>query len=176
MAVVLYPVTQPPRAAKIKITLTGSPCVGSVTVTGTLSGTAVTETISFTIPATKTSSKMWDIITSFTVTGIAPTVTISVDVVDALNQPIKWLVEESECPCVFSTLGGLQSMIQAKELGLTNTEVHYCRIDADVPITVGSEFTIIGINDVFVPASSISLVSPPGDDTVIEKEFYAVKR
>jgi hypothetical protein len=172
MVASVVPITQPPLACKMKILCTGTPCVGSVTITGTLLGVSVIEVINFTVATNKNSTKLWDNVTSVTTAGLTAAVTVTVTAIDALSQPIRRLEDSVDYPCVFSTLGGLQASITMKQLGITANELHYVRTRA--PIFPDCEFTVNG--KTYVPVTMISSVLAPGTDEVLEYECNCVRK
>jgi hypothetical protein len=171
-AALMVPLTQPPLACKLKFTCVGTPCLGSVIVTGTLLGVAVTETVAFTVATSKNSTKLWDAITSIATTGLTGAVTLTVTAIDALSQPIRWLEDSVDYPCVFNTLGGLNAMLVAQQIGLTGKQIFYMRTNA--PITKDSEITVNGLD--YVLASGVSIVTIPGTQVQTDREFYAIKK
>jgi hypothetical protein len=172
VAVSMVPITQPPVACKVKIYCVGIPCVGSVTVTGTLLGVSVTETIPFTVSTNKNSSKTWDTITSITTTGLTDAVTLTVTAIDALSQPIRHLESSEEYPCVFNQLGGLQASLIAKQLGISTNVIYYVRTRAT--ILPDSEIMINGTT--YVPITAVSSVCAPGVADVLEYEVNCIKK
>jgi hypothetical protein len=171
-AALMVPLVQPPLACKLRIACVGTPCLGSVIVTGTLLGVAVTEVMSFTVPTNKNSTKLWDVITSIATTGLTSSVVLTVTAIDSLSQPIRWLEDSVDYPCVFSTLGGLQASITMKQLGVTGSELHYVRTRA--PIFPDCEFTVNG--KTYVPVTLISSVLAPGTDEVLEYECNCIRK
>jgi hypothetical protein len=161
-----------PLACKLRVTCLGTPCSGSVTITGGLLGVPVTETIAFTVATAKTSTKMWDTIATVTTSGLTDAVTVTITAIDGLGQPLRWLMDSQDYPCIFNTLSGLGTTLIAKQLGLVSNEVHYVRTSA--PISTNSEIVING--QTYVPTSAISSVCIPGTDDVLEFECYMTRK
>lgn len=148
-----------------------------VKVRGSLDGESKTERLSLNENETKYTVNSFDMLLSLTSTYFENGTTLMVQAVDSAGQPIFWNQITGPWRAEFGSHSGLQSQIQANELGLGNTTIHYVRIERAAPLSKDMEFTVSGFDGrIFVPISDFENISTPPSYIPQEWAFRCVDK
>jgi len=172
---------QPPSGGShLKITISGGTAnTGTVTVTGTLSGVAKTDTLTWTAARYKITTNQYDTISSITTSGLADEATkptIKVESSDVTGVPKYWTSTSVQYGTLIRYLVRNDAEINLINAGQTVKDIFKCKIDGDPSLYMNQEFTIDSQNDVYVISTFPKRHFQLSTDYVDYVQFYAVAK
>ncbi len=169
----------PTGGSYLKVTVSGGTNnSGTVTITGTLSGVAKTDTLTWTAARWQISANQYDVITSITTANLAneatkPTVLVESCYQDGTKKT--WSSTNTYYGRFKNTAigSGMSAMLQAISAGQKAVSLFSCTIDTDADINLGDIFTVNFQNDSYQVWSEPVRKFQVGTDLVDSISFFA---